>query len=116
MSRLLDDLNLLEGQTVSDNERGASREQLFQAANRLRAFIEQHQPWYPPRQPGFGPWIEYDGKNGPRVDQVAAVLIKHDREAKVHHTDGCQVAHLFNWKRNDWSGRIVAFCVKEDQP
>lgn len=108
MTTLLDDLELLE-RHAADGTGGVLRGSLAQTANRLRAFIEQHQPWHPPRQPGFGPWIEYDGKNGPRVDQIVRVLSGSNRAEKYVPTTDCPA-----WGFG-WSG-IVAYCVKEDQP
>ncbi len=84
---------------------------------RLRAFIEQHQPWYPPRKPGFGPWIEYDGKNGPMVDEEVMILTIGARREKSGPQPIPQFACIFDWHLHpSRPSHIVAYCVKEDQP
>jgi hypothetical protein len=109
MATLLDDLEMIF-------PNGGTRSYPYSIENayaRLRAFIEQHQPWYPPRQPGFGPWVEYDGTNGPRVDQEVKVLELAERLERSYCDLSAQKAAYQGWF--DASNPIVAYCVKEDQ-
>ncbi|MFN7611073.1 MAG: hypothetical protein ACK5QX_09100 [bacterium] len=99
MLNLLNDLEIVSGGDRADFDKWSI------ALNRLRAFIEAHQPWYPPQPEGFGPWIEYSGKNGPRVDEIVCVLDSFERERrKYNHEEGIALG----W---DWE-ETVAYCVK----
>lgn len=75
---------------------------------RVRAFIKAHQPWLPPKMDGFGEWIEYDGTNGPRIDEKVRVLTRLQREDKA--TPFFQEARPA--RTYDWS-QVVAFCRPE---
>ena len=102
---LMDDFMLLMRARVSTFEEAA-------AINRLRAFIEQHEPWLPPQQEGFGPWIEYKpGDKGPRVGDKIRVLLLAMRQAKVEPFDlDIERANVFQW--GPVGNPIVAYCVK----
>lgn len=111
MPTLLEDLEFLYGYALEyvsrDDDSRATR-----ARNAIKAFIEANQPWYPPRQEGFGPWIEWKpGDPGPRVNDTVVILLQEMREAKagpklIH----ANLAQAFPWV--DGPNLIVAYCVK----
>ena len=75
---------------------------------RLRAFIEHHQPWLPPQQPGFGPWIEYKlGDKGPRIGDVVHILKQFERNKRAFFADAADTADCWTW-----DDEVVAYCVK----
>ena len=106
MPTLLEDLQLLSEECMPFF--GEER----RAYDRLKAFIEANQPWYPPRQEGFGPWIEWKpGDPGPRVNDTVVILLQEMRESKagpkpIH----ANLAQAFPWV--DGPNLIVAYCVK----
>jgi hypothetical protein len=78
----------------------------------LRSHIEASQPWLPPQQEGFRPWIEWKpGDLGPHVNDTVVILLQKMREAKAGpkliHTN---LAQAFPWV--DGPNLIVAYCVK----
>ncbi len=115
MATLLDDLEMI----LPNAGTRSYPDSIEDAYRRLRAFIEVHQPWCPPRQPGFGPWIEYDGKNGPRVDEEVMILtteVRRKRQELLFPTT-VALASRFDWSLHPMvPSHIVAYCVKEDQP
>lgn len=81
------------------------------AYERLRAFIEQHEPWLPPQQEGFGPWIEFrEGDKGPHVNDVVHILTRGEQDARRFDHAASMVA-----KHWGWTGDYVAYCVKLDE-
>ena len=82
------------------------------AYNRLRAFIEAHEPWLPPQQPGFGPWIEYrEGDKGPHITDVVMIVTKRERQTKSSPLWE-KSARNWDWVVEGVPGDIVAYCVK----
>jgi len=112
---LMDDLNLVATTTLpltSDNDSAK-----VSAYYRLRDFIKQHEPWYPPQQEGFGPWIEYrPGDEGPRVGEVVFILSARDRDEKTFRGGiSGGTASGFYWRERSDGAQIVAYCVKLDE-
>jgi hypothetical protein len=107
MPTLLDDLNTLWK---------GNGDEALDAYARLRIFIEQHQPWYPPQPEGFGPWIEYDGKNGPRGNDVVAVLTEAERGNRKGWSSEQRPAYVYGpyWRKDSDPNCIVAYCVKQE--
>ena len=85
--------------------------EVIRAYDALKAHIEANQPWYPPRQEGFGPWIEYwPGDPGPRVNDEVLVLAEIERKKK--HTPKVRgLARDVAWE-NTGRSAIIAYCVK----
>jgi hypothetical protein len=67
--------------------------------------------WYPPQQPGFGPWIEWSGGESPVSGRSkVAWILSHERAARRYSHMERRAEHLV------W-GIIGAYCVAlEDQP
>jgi hypothetical protein len=104
---LIDDFEFVMAHANVDlNAEGMQK--YFSARRRIYDLIEAQQPWNPPVPPGFGPWIEYNGENGPRVDQVVRVLGRDNRRSKQMSGAVCPAWNF------GWSG-IVAYCVQEEQ-
>ncbi len=78
---------------------------------RVRDFIKMHQPWLPRKLDGFGEWIEYDGTNGPRIDEIVLVLDRENRARKMQpllsKNEIVPPAHEYGWSE------VVAFCRRE---
>ena len=106
---LMDDLRTLARWVPATDAPNAAA-----AYSRLGAFIKQHEPWYPPQQPGFGPWIEYCvGDKGPHVNDRVVILTRSERAQKrvVKTPDN---AAAVSWYENN-GGTVVAYCVKLDE-
>ena len=109
MPTLLEDLEFLYGYALEyvsrDDDSRATR-----ARNAIKAYIEANQPWLPPQQEGFGPWIEWKpGDLGPRIGDIVRVLRKPNRDIREwsHQKFGGRVEQ-WSWCGSD----IVAYCVK----
>lgn len=108
MPTLLEDLN-----KIWDRVTKAPSISEAEAYKRLRAHIEANQPWLPPQQEGFGPWIEYRvGDPGPRVTDTVCLLLRKMRELRLAPTGLTPgSAREFVWDGNA-PNPIVAYCVK----
>ena len=104
MPTLLEDLQLLSEECMPFF--GEER----RAYDRLKAFIEANQPWYPPRQEGFGPWIEWKpGDPGPRIGDIVRIFRGASRDSRRW------ARQTFEGPAEEWSwfgSDIVAYCVK----
>ena len=107
MPTLLEDLDYFLEQTLETTPRFLCEP----AYKRLRAFIEANTPWLPPRQEGFGPWIEYwPGDPGPRVNDE--VLVLSEIESKKKYAPKVRgLARDVAWE-NTGRSAIIAYCVK----
>ena len=89
---------------------GDREDKMDQAVATLRAFIEANQPWLPPQQEGFGPWIEWKpGDLGPRVGDIVRILQGASRGSRRWDRQ------TFEGPAKQWSwcgNYIVAYCVK----
>ena len=84
--------------------------EVIRAYDALKAHIEANQPWYPPQQEGFGPWIEWKpGDLGPRVGDIVCILRGRNRDNRMWYRQTFEgPAEQWSWCGND----IVAYCVK----
>ena len=101
MPTLLGDLDLLFCRDAMLSDR-------LRARNAIKAFIEANQPWLPPQQEGFGPWIEWKpGDPGPRVTDTIHVLLVSERAARTFDASDAGSAQT-RWQNQN----TVAYCVK----
>jgi hypothetical protein len=85
--------------------------EVIRAYDALKAHIEATTPWLPPRQQGFGPWIEWKpGDLGPRVTDQVLVILAHMRDKRIKPEE-IKAAPHWTW-RTDVANPIVAYCVK----
>lgn len=73
-----------------------------------RESAEQPKP-LPPQEPGFGPWIRWEGGENPVGEQIVKVLIRCGRE------ESQDKGSWWNWRHGNGCAernQIIAYCVK----